>query len=103
MNPNLTGWLGVTPLHRFARQDVDKAAIFMDRRQPPCAGRGVVHHAAWIRDRRRKAEHGRFLLRRGAQLTLPDDLAWATPIALATYRGHDAIVGVLKACEQELR
>ena len=38
-----------------------------------------------------------FLLERGAKVTLPDDLAWATPIALATYRGHDAIVRMLKA------
>ena len=38
-----------------------------------------------------------FLLDRGAKVTLPDDPAWATPIALATYRGHGAIVRVLKA------
>jgi len=31
MNPNLPGWLGVTPLHRFAREgDVEKAAIFIE-------------------------------------------------------------------------
>ena len=43
-----------------------------------------------------------FLLERGAQVTLPDDLVWATPIALATYRGHRAIVRVLKAHDRPL-
>jgi ankyrin repeat protein len=99
MNPNLTGWLGVTALHRFAREgDVDKAAVFLDH--------GANLHArdeefrttplgyAAYAGKRRMVE---FLLRRGAQPTLPDDLPWATPIALAAYRGHGAIVRVLEA------
>jgi len=40
-----------------------------------------------------------FLLRRGAKLSLPDDLVWATPLALATHKGHDEIVRVLKEFE----
>src|SRR6185436_9451110 len=30
-NPNYASWLGVTPLHEFARRgDLDKAALFLD-------------------------------------------------------------------------
>jgi ankyrin repeat protein len=99
MNPNLAGWLGVTPLHRFARDgDVESAAVFLDH--------GASLHArdeefcttplgyAAAAGKRRMVE---FLLERGAKVTLPDDLAWATPIALATYRGHRAIVRMLTA------
>jgi ankyrin repeat protein len=99
MNPNLTAWLGVTALHRFAREgNVEGAAIFLDH--------GANLHArdeefcttplgyAAAAGKLRMVE---FLLQRGAQPTLPDDLAWATPIALATYRGHDAVVRVLRA------
>jgi ankyrin repeat protein len=99
MNPDLTGWLGVTPRHRFARQgDVDKAAIFLDhganlhaRDEELCTT--PLGYAAYAG----KLRMVEFLLRRGAKPTLPDDLAWATPIALATYRGHDAVVRVLEA------
>jgi ankyrin repeat protein len=99
MNPNLAGWLGVTPLHRFARQDdIESAAVFLDH--------GANLHArdeefcttplgyAAAAGKRRMVD---FLLERGAKVRLPDDLAWATPIALATYRGHNAIVRLLKA------
>lgn len=99
MNPDVTGWLGVTPLHRFARQgEVDKAAIFLDhganlhaRDEELCTT--PLGYAAYAG----KLRMVEFLLRRGAKPTLPDDLAWATPIALATYRGHDAVVRVLEA------
>jgi ankyrin repeat protein len=99
MNPNLAGWLGVTALHRFARDgDVESAAVFLDH--------GANLHArdeefcttplgyAAAAGKRHMVE---FLLERGAKVTLPDDLAWATPIALATYRGHTAIAQMLQA------
>ncbi|HYN07867.1 MAG TPA: ankyrin repeat domain-containing protein [Vicinamibacterales bacterium] len=101
MNPNLAGWLGVTPLPRFARQgDVEKAAIFLDhganlhaRDEELCTTPlGYAAHAGKLR-------MVEFLLRSGAKPTLPDDLAWATPIALATHRRHNEIVRVLKAYE----
>jgi hypothetical protein len=44
-----------------------------------------------------------FLLRHGAQPSLPDDLpdlAWATPLAWATRRGHQAIAQLLTAYER---
>jgi len=99
MNPNLAGWLGVTPLHRYARNgEVDNAAIFLDH--------GANLHArdeefcttplgyAALNGRLRMAE---FLLQRGAKPALPDDLPWATPLALARHRGHDEIVCLLSA------
>ena len=101
MNPNRAGWLGVTPLHRFARQgDVDSAAIFLDHgadleardeefRTTP------LGYAA----RAGKRQMTEFLLRRGAQIKAPGDFAWSTPIALAAYYGQDDIVRLLKACE----
>ena len=38
-----------------------------------------------------------FLLKRGARPILPDDVDWATPIALATYKGHDEIACLLRS------
>jgi ankyrin repeat protein len=97
MNPNLAGWLGVTALHRFARRgDADNAAIFLDH--------GANLHArddelcttplgyAASAGKLRMVE---FLLRRGAKPALPDDLVWASPIALARHGGHDSIVRLL--------
>ena len=99
MNPNLPGWLGVTPLHRFARRgDIDNAAVFLDH--------GASLHA---RDEEfcttplgyaalnGKLQMTEFLLQRGAKSALPDDLPWASPIALARHRGHDEIVCLLSA------
>ena len=37
----------------------------------------------------------KFLLRRGAPKSLPDDPDWATPLAWATRRGHDEIAKLL--------
>jgi uncharacterized protein len=99
MDPNLARWLGVTPLHLFARQgEIDNAAIFLD-------------HGANLRARDEefcttplgyaalngKLQMTEFLLQRGAKPALPDDLPWATPMALARHRGHDEIVCLLSA------
>jgi ankyrin repeat protein len=98
MNPSQPDWLGVTPLHEFARKgDVEKAAIFIDH--------GADLHArdedicstplGWA------AKFGKInmvelLLQRSAKPNLPDDPPWATPLKWATRRGHDQIVGLLK-------
>src|SRR5262245_47996774 len=98
MSPSAPDWLGVTPLHEFARQgDVEKAAIFLDH--------GADLHArdedicstplGWA------AKFGQLamvelLLQRGAKASLPDDPAWATPLAWATRRGHGEIAALLK-------
>jgi ankyrin repeat protein len=105
MNPNFAGWLGITPLHRFARQgDVAKAAVFLDhganlhaRDEEFCTT--PLGYAAMSG----KVAMVEFLLSRGAKPTLPDDLAWATPLALATFHGHEAVVRLLKARSTEHR
>ena len=99
MDPNRAGWLGVTPLHRFARQgEIDNAAIFLDhganlhaRDEEFCTT--ALGYAA-LNGKLRMTE---FLLQRGAKPTLPDDVPWATPIALARHRGHDEIMCLLSA------
>jgi ankyrin repeat protein len=99
-NPNHADWLGITPLHQFARRgDTEKAALFLD-----C---GANLHArdedicstplGWA------AKFGRtamveFLLNRGAEPNRPDDPPWATPLAWATRRGHEDIVRLLRSC-----
>jgi ankyrin repeat protein len=99
MNPNAPDWLGITPLHHFARNgDVEKAALFLDH--------GANLHA---RDEdicstplARAAKFGQlamaeFLLQRGAKPCLPDDPPWATPLAWATRRGHPEIANLLRS------
>ncbi|MFN0087032.1 MAG: ankyrin repeat domain-containing protein [Blastocatellia bacterium] len=103
MNPSQPNWLGVTPLHQFARKgDVEKAELFIDH--------GADLHArdedicstplGWA------AKYGQIgmvelLLRRGATPSLPDDPPWAAPVAWATRRGHTAIVELLEQYERE--
>ncbi|MBE7499991.1 MAG: ankyrin repeat domain-containing protein [Verrucomicrobiales bacterium] len=98
MNPSAPDWLGITPLHHFARGgDVEKAALFLDH--------GADLHArdedlcstplGWA------AKFGQrpmveFLLRRGAKPELPDDPPWATPLAWAKRRGHPQIAELLR-------
>jgi ankyrin repeat protein len=101
MNPNLAGWLGVTPLHRFARQgDVEKAAVFLDhgadleaRDEELCTT--PLGYAA----QGGKRTMVEFLVRRGAKLGAPGDPPWSRPIALAEHHGHDEIFRVLKSYE----
>ncbi len=108
MNPSQPDWLRITPLHEFARKgDVEKAALFIDH--------GADLHArdedicstplGWA------AKFGQIamvelLLRSGAKPNLPNDppdLAWATPLAWATRRGHDEVVAFLKQHESEFK
>lgn len=98
MNASAPDWLGITPLHHFARNgDGEKAALFLDH--------GANLHArdedicstplAWA------AKFGQkpmveLLLQRGAKPNLPDDPHWATPLAWANRRGHPEIATLLK-------
>ncbi|MBI2924865.1 MAG: ankyrin repeat domain-containing protein [Verrucomicrobia bacterium] len=98
LNPSGRDWLGITPLHQFARKgDVEKAALFLDH--------GAELHArdedicstplGWA------AKFGQtamvdFLLSRGAKPNVPDDPPWATPLAWATRRGHAEIAALLR-------
>jgi hypothetical protein len=97
MDPNLTDWLGIAPLHRFSAQgDVEKAAIFIDH--------GADLEACDLEIRSTPLGHaaksGRtrmagFLLRRGARPDLPADPPWARPLAWAARRGHRDVVSLL--------
>lgn len=98
MNPSAPDWLGVTPLHEFARQgDIDKARLFLQQ--------GANLHArdedlcstplGWAAKFGQRDIVGMFLAH-GASPSLPDDPPWATPLAWATRRGHTAIVELLQ-------
>lgn len=98
MNPSAPDWLGITPLHHFARNgDLEKAEIFLDH--------GANIHArdedicstplGWAAKFGKK-EMVEFLLQRGAKPNLPDDPAWATPLAWATRRGYHEIAELLQ-------
>jgi hypothetical protein len=98
LNPSQPDWLGVTPLHQYARtRNVERAENFLDH--------GADLHArdedvcstplGWA------AKFGQvpmveFLLKRGARTSLPDDPPWATPLAWARRRGHPEIVDRLQ-------
>ncbi len=98
MNASRPNWLGITPLHQFARKcDVENAKLFIDH--------GADLHArdedlrstplGWA------AKFGKLpmvelLLERGAKPNLADDPPWATPLAWAGRRGHDQIAELLK-------
>jgi ankyrin repeat protein len=98
MNPSQPDWLGITPLHQFARRnDLENAALFIEhgadlhpRDEDICST-----PLGWA------AKFGNIqmvelLLGRGARPNLPDDPPWATPLAWASRRGHGPIVELLK-------
>jgi ankyrin repeat protein len=98
MNPNQANWLGITPLHEFARKgDSEKAELFIQH--------GADLHArdedicstplAWAA-KFGKIEMVKLLLKHGAQPNRPDDPPWATPLSWATRRGHLEIVELLQ-------
>ncbi|MCC6234529.1 MAG: ankyrin repeat domain-containing protein [Verrucomicrobiales bacterium] len=97
MDPNAADWLGITPMHQFARQgDIEKAAIFL--------AHGARLHArdedlcstplGWAAKFGRRAMVEWFL-DQGASPNLPDDPPWATPLAWARRRGHTDITELL--------
>jgi ankyrin repeat protein len=98
MNPNSSNWLGITPLHEFARKgDLETASVFLDH--------GANLHSrdedicstplGWAAKFGRK-EMAELLLLRGAKVNLPDDPPWATPLAWAARRGHSQIKELLR-------
>jgi ankyrin repeat protein len=98
MNPSQPDWLGVTPLHQFARKgDVANVTLYLDHGADLHARDEDIRSTplGWA------AKYGQqpvveLLLRRGARPNLPDDPPWATPLAWATRRGRHEIVVLLK-------
>jgi len=98
MDPSAPDWLGITPLHEFARKgNLDKAGIFLDhganlyaRDEEICStplGWAAKFGQNWMVE---------WLLERGAKPNLPNDPPWATPLAWANRRGHLEIVELLE-------
>jgi ankyrin repeat protein len=96
MNPSRGDWLGITPLHQFAKLgDVENAALFLDQ--------GADIHArdedlgstplAWAA-RSGQLEMVKLLLDRGSKRRLPDDPPWAVPVEWARRRGHEEIAAL---------
>jgi ankyrin repeat protein len=101
MNASQPDWLGVTPLHHFARQgDTAMATLFIENGADLHARDEDIRSTplGWAAKFGRK-EMVELLLEAGAKANLPDDrpdLAWATPLAWANRRGHQEIVELLK-------
>lgn len=98
MDPSAPNWLGITPLHEFARQgDREKAALFLEhgadlqaRDEDLCST--PLGWAAKFG----QAEMAEFLLQQGAKPNVSDDPPWATPLAWATRRQHPEIAALLR-------
>jgi ankyrin repeat protein len=98
MNPSRSDWLGITPLHRFAKRgDVENATIFIDHGADLNArDEDICSTPLGWAAKFGKTAMVELLLNCGARPNLPDDLPWATPLAWATSRGHGRIVELLK-------
>ena len=98
MNPSRPDWLGITPLHQFARKgDVENARIFLDHGADLDARDEDIRSTplGWA------AKFGmrpmvELLLECGAKPNLPDDPAWASPLQWAVRRGHEQVAELLK-------
>jgi ankyrin repeat protein len=97
LDANRSDWLGITPLHHFAKNgDIEKAEIYikhgagLDARDEDIRSTPLAWAAKYG-----KAEMVAFLLKRGAKPNLPDDSPWATPLAWAKRRGHQEVVKLL--------
>jgi ankyrin repeat protein len=99
MDPSRGDWLGITPLHEFARRgDLERAALFLehganlharddDMRSTPLGWAACFGQLEMIE----------LLLNRGARIQHPDDPPWATPLAWAIRRGHERVAALLRS------
>lgn len=97
-NPNNADWLGITPLHQFARSgNIEKAALFLDHGADLQArDEDICSTPLGWAAKSGKLQMVEFLLQRGAKPNHPDDPPWATPLAWAMRRGHHEIVELLE-------
>lgn len=98
MNARYRNWLGITPLHIYAkRDDIENATIFLEHG----ADINAVDDEFYSTPLGYAARYGKkqmvdFLLKQGADPNLPHQPAWARPLAWATKRGHEGIIALLK-------
>jgi ankyrin repeat protein len=93
MDPSHADWLGITPLHRFARDgQVEMATLFLDRGADVHARDDELSSTplAWAA-RHGQVEMVELLLAHGAAIEHPQDPPWATPLAWASRRGQLAV------------
>jgi ankyrin repeat protein len=99
MNASQPDWLGITPLHQFARTgDVERAGLFIEH--------GADLHArdddicstplGWAA-KFGQAAMVELLLDRGAMPNFKDDPPWATPLAWANRKDHTQIAATLRS------
>lgn len=97
LNPSTPDWLGITPLHEFARKgDVERATTFLDHGADLNARDEDICSTplGWAAKFGEKAMV-ELLLKRGARPNLPDDPPWATPLSWAARRRQLEIAQVL--------
>jgi ankyrin repeat protein len=98
MNPNHRHWLGLTPLHQFARRnDLTNAAIFIQHG----ADVNAVDEEFCATPLGYAAKYGKkdmveFLLKQGADPNLPASPDWTKPLAWAKRRGFGEIVDLIE-------
>jgi ankyrin repeat protein len=98
MDPNFKNWLGVTPLHHFARRgDNVSASVFIKHG----ADVNAIDEEFYSTPLGYAAKHGKkemveLLLKHGADPDLPGNISWAKPLVWAERRGHSDIVALLK-------
>jgi ankyrin repeat protein len=98
MDPSQRDWLGVTPLHQFARTgEVDRAEQFiahgadLNARDEDICSTPLGYAAKF--GQKAMVE---LLMRHGASPNLADDPSLATPLAWAIRRGHSEIAQLLR-------
>jgi ankyrin repeat protein len=105
MNASQPDWLGITPLHEFARKgEVENAMIFIEQGADlDACGEDVRSTPLGVGGQIREGRDDmiELLLERGAKPNLPDDPLWATPLAWARRRRHDDVVALLKQRDAE--
>jgi len=98
MNPNYKNWLGITPLHFFAkRDDTINAEIFINHG----ADINAMDEEFFSTPLGYAAKYGKkkmveFLLKHGANPNIPENPVWAKPLSWATRRGYKEIAQLLK-------